>query len=529
MSIARRLSSGIAVVVAVGLAASAPTRADEIFVFEKPPYSDSSATADEMALQQLIVSGQLDKAMIAAEALERRQPKKASTFNLKGMIYSEKNDVPNARSNFERALALEPDSKVAIINLAQLDLRQKNPEAARQRLQGLLAKDKNDVDVMLGLALVAASTNDEADYLSWLEKANKSSPLALRPRVMLVDYLIKKREPGKALAIAREAPALSPKDPKAVELLGTAQLLAGEGENAVATFSKQVSMAPNDPVAHFKLATAYASMQNATATTAALQKALALKPDYLEAEIMLASAELAGRRYDQALKIAQRIQGKYPQLATGFGLQGNILMEQKQYSAALSAYEKALSINKAGPLMLRIHQAMTANGNGKEAETRMQRWLREQPNDVPTRAYFAASYMKAGNNKSAIEQYQRLLDFDSRNVRALNDLAWLYQQEKDPRALATAERAYQYDPGRPEIMDTLGWILVQQGQNARGMELLKKAADGLPGSGDVRFHLAAAMAKAGDKAGARKELEDLLAKNSTFPQREEAQNLLRQL
>ena len=118
---------------------------------------------------------------------------------------------------------------------------------------------------------------------------------------------------------------------------------------------------------------------------------------------------------------------------------------------------------------------------------------------------------------------------DPKNIRALNDLAWLYQQEKDPRALATAEQAYQLKPDNPEIMDTLGWILVDQDKAARGAELLQKAVEMAPASTAIRYHWAAALAKSGDKARARRELGDLLIKNKDFPQRLEAQALLKDL
>ncbi len=78
-------------------------------------------------------------------------------------------------------------------------------------------------------------------------------------------------------------------------------------------------------------------------------------------------------------------------------------------------------------------------------------------------------------------------------------------------------------------MDTLGWTLVEQGKIPRGLELLQKASEKAPESTLIRLHWAATLAKAGDAARARKELADLLAKNPKFPEREDAQALLRQL
>ena len=141
----------------------------------------------------------------------------------------------------------------------------------------------------------------------------------------------------------------------------------------------------------------------------------------------------------------------------------------------------------------------------------------------------AAAYLQAGHNKKAVEQYQLVLETDPKNVRALNDLAWLYQQEKDPRALATAEKGYQIEPDNPRITDTLGWILLQQGETARGLGLLQKAVEKDPVSTELRYHLAVALMKSGDNALARKELAGLLVNNKKFPERQEAQALLKRL
>jgi Flp pilus assembly protein TadD len=78
-------------------------------------------------------------------------------------------------------------------------------------------------------------------------------------------------------------------------------------------------------------------------------------------------------------------------------------------------------------------------------------------------------------------------------------------------------------------MDTLGWILVQKGDTARGLDVLRKAVAAAPDAPDIRYHLAAGLAKSGDKAGARKELEKTLAAGKPFASAEEAKSLMRQL
>jgi putative PEP-CTERM system TPR-repeat lipoprotein len=245
--------------------------------------------------------------------------------------------------------------------------------------------------------------------------------------------------------------------------------------------------------------------------------------------MLLVSLELNAGRHAEAVKVARQMQKQRPDSASGFMLQGDALMAQKQYGPALDAYQKALAINRTGLIAVKVHQALSASGRAQEADRRLIAWLKDQPADVGARTYLAETYIKGGHNKEAIEQYELVLQMDPKNVRALNDLAWVYQQEKDPRSLATAEQAYQLSPENAQIMDTLGWILVERGEAVRGAELLKKAVEKAPASTSIRYHWAAALAKSGDVTRARQELADLLTKNKNFPQRKDAQALLRQL
>ncbi|PIY06418.1 MAG: PEP-CTERM system TPR-repeat protein PrsT, partial [Gallionellales bacterium CG_4_10_14_3_um_filter_54_96] len=102
-------------------------------------------------------------------------------------------------------------------------------------------------------------------------------------------------------------------------------------------------------------------------------------------------------------------------------------------------------------------------------------------------------------------------------------------QEKDPRALEYAEKANQITADNPAAMDTLAWILLEQGKTARALGLLQKAVAIAPQLTEIHYHLAVALVKSGDKVQARKELELLLKDKKPFPEIEQARALLKQL
>jgi putative PEP-CTERM system TPR-repeat lipoprotein len=277
------------------------------------------------------------------------------------------------------------------------------------------------------------------------------------------------------------------------------------------------------------LANARINVEDIAGGTESLKKALQLKPDYAEAVYALAGLNVRASQFDEAVKLARQLQALTPQSPAGFVIEGDVLTAQKRYTEAVKAYEKAIAIGGAGPIVVKLHAAETKAGNPREADAKLQQWLKEHPEDMSVLRYLAAENLKAGRNKLAIEQYEVVLKKLPNDLSSLNNLAYLYQQEKDPRALKMAEQAYKLMPDSATISDTLGWILVEQGKTKRGLELLQKAAAKLPKNTEVRYHLAVALAKSGDKAKARKELEMLLASEQAFPRREAAQLLLKQL
>jgi Flp pilus assembly protein TadD len=60
-----------------------------------------------------------------------------------------------------------------------------------------------------------------------------------------------------------------------------------------------------------------------------------------------------------------------------------------------------------------------------------------------------------------------------------------------------AEQANKAAPTDPIILDTLGWILVEQGKLDRALPLLKQAAALAPANPDIRNHLGVALGKSG--------------------------------
>lgn len=486
-------------------------------------------TADNLLVLSHMERKEYDKALTAIDAMEKKLPGSPATHNLRGKAYFGKNDLANARKSFERALTIDPAYFPSAASLAQLDLRDKRPDAARKRFEDVLKKDQNNLPAMLALAELAALNKQEKDYLDWLNKAIASHPKATPPRAALASHYMARNDPRKALAIATDAVTANPDDPSALGLLGTVQLAVKDNAAALTTFTQLTKKAPQLADGHYHLALAQFAANNLKAARSSLERALQLKPAHLQSKDALLRLEMAEKHPDAALAIARQIQSLEPSFPLGFEREGDIQLAQKNAPQAVKAYEAALAKGSGSAGIVKLHQAYVLAGNASTAEQLLAKWLAQHPQDSIVLKYSAEHHMRNGRNKEAIAQFQRALQLLPQDPSILNDLAILYQAEKDNRARTTAEQALKLAPDSPFVQDTLGWILVEQGQSSRGLELLRKALARAPKSAPIRYHHAVALARSGNKAQARKELEQLLKDVPDFRERADALTLLRTL
>src|SRR5690606_403396 len=140
---------------------------------------------------------------------------------------------------------------------------------------------------------------------------------------------------------------------------------------------------------------------------------------------------------------------------------------------------------------------------------------------------------QAGDRAAASREFQRLLsDVPSGHPLrpvVLNNLAVLYGQQSDPRALDMARQAHEGAPDVASVQDTYGWLLARRGRLEDALPLLRAAAQAAPLSAEIRYHYAAALALDGQRDAARLQLADVLLGSEAFEERAEAERLLAEL
>ena len=487
---------------------------------------DSGIRADLALVATNVRQRKFDAALAAVAAIEKKQPDKPMPHDLRGTVLVAKRDFVGARRSFERALAVDPNYFPAVMNLTRLDVAERKPEDAKKRFDAVVAKDPKNAQALLALAGLRAQTGATPDeVVELVGKAVAANPTDLASRLALIRLYLRNNEPKKAIAAAQEAVAAFPERPEALDAAGQAYRADGDINQAVSTYNKLIQLRPESPLPYMRLAEIRIGAKDNAAAMENLKKALALKPDLLEAQRAMIALDATSGRADQALAAARDLQKERPKEALGYLLEGNIHASKKEWSEAASAYRTGLKQAGTADLATHLHAALYAGGKGSEADAVAASWLKDHPKDRGFRHYLAQSALSKKDYASAARQYKELLDSEPNDVLALNNLAWIAGQLKDPKALEYAERAYTLAPGNPAVLDTYAMLLVEGGNAARGVELLQKAVAMAPSAAAIRLNLARALLKAGQKDAAGKELDTLAKLGDKFPAHAEVSRL----
>jgi serine/threonine-protein kinase len=117
-------------------------------------------------------------------------------------------------------------------------------------------------------------------------------------------------------------------------------------------------------------------------------------------------------------------------------------------------------------------------GRHQESVAEMKLAVEPDPLNVPWRAVLGSHLVHAHMYDEALEELQKALDMDPRNLVALHVLTEAYMATGPvDQAVAAAEQAHAVAPWHGNIVATFAGLLAQVGQAARGEELMRQLGD----------------------------------------------------
>lgn len=338
--------------------------------------------------------------------------------------YTALKQVPEARAEYEKAIAIDPKLTEAYLNLGIL-LSEPAPADAVAPLKKAveLLPAQSRPRILLGAAQERAG--DFAGAASSFEGAVNLDPRDTEATLHLARLYLKLKRPAEAESKFRSLLIADPNS--AVAALGLAQTLDAEGKpEAADAYRKYLVLQPNDQAIRARVVHFLVEQQNYDDALAELDRADKGQAPSSDALRLRADIQIAQKHFDDAIVTLQRalaVNPKDAQLVAGLG---RIYMQKHDYASAEKQFKAAIQFDPNNVVYWKdMNSAYYLSGDcvstlaGLDVIAKV-----EQPG---AGAWFirALCYDKLHQIKPAIEAYQKFLSMDENKNP---DQVWQAQQ-----------------------------------------------------------------------------------------------------
>ncbi len=437
-------------------------------------------------------------------------------------------DLTAATATIDAAAARASDEINIRYLRAQLASQQGNFREAQKILQAILADRENYAPAQRLLGSIYALKGELNLAELYLKSAISTDARDQVARSLLAVVRLRQNQPDKALdLIDPDKAELTEGQAGFLALAGQAHLQAGNSDRALELFGAGADQYPGDW--RFAVGQALAYLRESRTDEAILL--LESLDDTAAPQIRgvtLVSSYVQKGDFEKADAEAHRLAAAYPEEVWAQNLLAGWLMQKRDYAEAAAAFVKSYALEADPQTAVGAAEARARAGIDKPTEL-LEAWVKGNPDDLPSLHAIGQISLAVGDYARSRDYYERVVAQDAQHVGALNNLAWLYTELQDPRALEIGQRAVKLAPENASILDTLGWAQVQLGQAELGLTTLQTAIELAPDNPEIGLHLALAYAKTGAKDIARELLEALIESDVAFPGRQTAREELARL
>ncbi|MBR4984246.1 MAG: tetratricopeptide repeat protein [Proteobacteria bacterium] len=495
----------------------------------------------------------------AAAALNPTTDQKKDIYRALAEIALYRRDMPRAQQNFEKLIALEPNSLFLRRELSQIYTQNKLYADARrtledaQKLPGLSGGDREQLE--LDIAELYEEEGNDKEALARYESLSAKLPAShwmqreLTARIIdihrrsgdikalastlekrwksptyqqhleLADLYDETNEPEKALAHLKKAVASSPKLPEGHEKLIAFYRSHGQTDNMIEARKALIKAVPDNPDYRFALYDAYIQQKQTDKALAVLDETVKKFPDF---DVQRKAAEyyqLNGRN-QKALDIYEGWVKKHPGDLDALEALGDQYDTAGQHKKAVETWQKIenLPLDKATKLesLARIYDE---HGYADEAEALYKKALAASPKDCQAHTQYADSLTRNGKQLEAIEAWKKLAQTCQNapaRTLATRQLASLYQTRGMKQAALDQHREASV-AAKATTNDLLIYasLAEQLGAPQQAIPTLEAYVQAHPKDTEVLTALNQLQAASGDLTAARNTLQKLSSLSET--------------
>ncbi len=528
--------------------------ADAIEQFKGVLAVDSTNSTALLALAGIYRStGRLDLALDTCERAKKISPSAAQVRFEMAAIQIARKQYDDAIAEYQAVLKANPNDLRARVAMAEARFASGDHTAAIAQLTDLLKqRDEPLPPVRASLVAVYKRLGEIDKAQTQLETLVKATPRLLGAYDLAVLYIHKDKLPD---AIRLIDQAIERNDAPSLHLArGTALQLQGKLPEAIAAFETARKANPDNPRMASLLANAHLAAGKPDAARQAI-RSVKVQPELLNAYLALtdklaAAGEqarltanalnqgalyadanwltLARERYARLLKtlpdnlaVLHLLADVYERLADA----ANAIATYQRMLAAKPGYEPALRS------LARHHLARNEPDQAAKAFTTL---LKAKPDSLDLKLALATTLQRQKKIPQAIDLYKEIIKQNPTHPIAYNNLAWIYASEEDHKDIKQAEAfatkaadlTSADTAAGAAVRDTLGWVYYLTERYDKAMDLAQQAAEGMPGSAEIHYHLGMIYFKQNHRASAARHLAKTLQLEPDFEHKDQVNDVL---
>ena len=272
-----------------------------------PQAADSASAITYDTAKDLAGRGRLDAAMAQLDELAKRTPEPDGVERLRGMIFYQRTQFPQAIESFSKAAGQDPNDRESIeMQGVTLFRMGRSQEAIPLLEKARIGVEGANVDPNYVLALCYTDVQRYDDARRAFASQFGFEPESAEAHLLTGRFFLRRELRDHAGAEATKALALNPSLPLAHELLGEVALARADTASAIRELETERKINPLNPDIYDRLGDAYLRNGQYTDAQSALNRAVLLEPQATGPYILLGETLLRLKQPIQALQYLDR-------------------------------------------------------------------------------------------------------------------------------------------------------------------------------------------------------------------------------
>lgn len=449
-------------------------------------------------------------------------------------VYLKRNDVTRAQALIDEVLEENPRDNDALSLRASVALQKGDTATAITDLRAVLRDQPNAIPVMRALAQAHLQNNEIALAEETLRGALQANPGEVPTRKALAQLLLRQGKADQARQVldpVAGAQGLSD-DPEILDAQFKAQLATRDFAAAQQTAERAQQLRPKAAMGWYYAGLVAEAQNNPELARKDYETALSLQPQVGEPLTALVRMDVAAKNNQRALARLSRVLEAAPKNIVALNLRGELLIAERQPEAAAQTFEKLIEYSPGWWIPYRgLAMAHLSQKQNDAAIATFNRGI-EHTRAGALSMDLASLYERLGQRDQSINVYEQWLAREPKSLLATRNLAMLLMNYRNDgtslqRAAQLAETLAVSN--EPAMLETRGWAKYKNGDFQGAVNLLREAAASSKESASIRYRLGMAQLRAGDKAGARENLQAAVDNGKAFFGIDEARTILDQL